>query len=333
MQKQLMDLCCYLPPTMRVLLERVALTDHRIIQEIRLRVNQPFSVVVSGQNYYVSHQGELVRNYERAHYISIEEIQKTFANACENSVYAYQDELRNGFLTLKNGNRLGVAATTVYQNDAIHSIRDVSSLCIRVAHEHIGCADAIIEHISQNGWCKSCAIVSPPGGGKTTILRDISRQLSEKGHRICIIDERGELAACHQGISPYQLGPHTDIVNGCRKTEGLLWALRCLSPSIMIVDEVGSEKEAQAIIEGIYGGVSTIFSMHGNSINGVLNRKPMMLLAKAGCPNSIVLLKDVTEPGQVQEIREMSYDIKNNRNSHCWCDSNLDRAFKKSSSL
>ncbi len=306
MQKDLMDVCRYLPPSIRLIIESVAQNDHFPIQEIRLRANQPLSIVMQGKNLFVTQQGEFTVSPSIGHTITSEDIKTVFMCACQNSVYAYSKELQNGFITLSGGHRMGLAGRVIYENNTISTIRDLSALSIRIASEKKGCCHTILPYLVHDEEIRSCAIISPPGGGKTTVLRDIARSISTRGHRVCIIDERGEIAGCCQGIARYDLGPSCDVLDGCNKTDGLQWALRCLSPSVMIVDELGSDSEAQAVLQGISSGVATVFSLHASNIMQAMRRSPMALLIKQSVPDLLVVLSTSQTPGRIINIYDLS---------------------------
>ncbi len=306
MQKPLMDVSYYLPPTIRPIIESIARSDPFPIQEIRLRVNQPLAIVAGGQNLFVTKQGEITVSPSVGQKITGNDIKHIFMCACQNSVYAYNKELQNGYITLSGGHRMGLAGRIVYENNSIHTIRDLSSLSIRIAGEKKGCSHALLPYLINNKSIRSCAIISPPGGGKTTVLRDIARNISLQGHRVCVIDERGEIAGCHQGNVGYDLGPSCDVLDRCDKTDGLQWALRCLSPSVMIVDELGSNREAQAVLQGISGGVGTIFSLHAANMQQALQRSPMLLLMRQRVPELCVMLGSSQTPGKIVHIYDFS---------------------------
>ncbi len=306
MQKQLMDVCRYLPPSVRPIIESIAQNDHIPIQELRLRANQPLSVVTQGKNLFITHRGEFTVSPSTGHKIKSEDIETIFMCACQNSVYAYSKELQNGFITLSGGHRMGLAGRIVYENNTISTIRDLSALSIRIAGEKKGCCHAILPYIIRDEQIRSCAIISPPGGGKTTVLRDIARSISMRGYRVCIIDERGEIAGCCHGVARYDLGPSCDVLDGCNKTDGLQWALRCLSPSVMIVDELGNDTEAQAVLQGISGGVATVFSLHASNMKQAMRRSPMQLLIKQGVPDLLVVLGTSQKPGEIVNIYDFS---------------------------
>ncbi len=306
MQQSFMDVCRYLPINIRTVMEEIGRNNPFPIQEMRLRINQPLSIVAGGQNLFITKQGEITISPSVGLKITADDIQHVFMCACQNSVYAYHNQLQNGYITLHGGHRMGLAGHIVYDHDTIHTIRDLSSLSIRIADEKRGCSHAILPYLVHNNVIRSCAIISPPGGGKTTILRDIARHMSVQGHRVCIIDERGEIAGSRQGMPGYDLGPACDVLDGCHKRDGLQWALRCLSPSVMIVDELGDNGEAQAVLQGINGGVATIFSLHAANIHQAMTRSPMQILLRQHAPELCVMLGSSQAPGTITHIYDFS---------------------------
>ena len=179
------------------------------------------------------------------------------------SVYAFENEIRNGYITLSGGHRVGISGDAVTENGKISHIRTVQSLNYRFAREVIGAADSVIDRIFDGGEIKNTLIVSPPMCGKTTMLRDVARQLSEKGKKVSIVDERGEIAAFSFGISPFRLGANCDVLSGVNKADGMLVMLRSMSPDVIITDEIGDDRDFEAIREIKKRGVKVITTLHG----------------------------------------------------------------------
>lgn len=307
MKKKIMELRPYLPAEITSALMKYTSNNKQRIHEIRLRGGQPLCVHINGKNLFLTAQGELTSSCAMGYMVSLQDIRDVFMAACKNSVYAYSEQLKNGFLSLSGGNRMAIVGRIVYENGNINTIQNISSLSIRLAGEWKGCSDSLIPHIIQHEQIHSCAIISPPGGGKTTMLRDIARSLSLCGFTVSIIDERGEIAGMNQGVSMYDLGSFYDVLDGCHKKDGLMMALRGLSPDVMVVDELGSIEEASAITEGINGGVATIFSLHASSISQAANRAPMQFLLQKQVPDLLVLLSGSNNPGKICKL----YNMKN----------------------
>ncbi len=195
---------------------------------------------------------------------SFAEIALTMQKLCEMSVYAYIDEIRNGFITVKGGHRVGVCGTAVVKEGKITNIKNISSLNIRVAHEVKRCSDNIKLDF------KSLLIISPPGCGKTTILRDLCRRIGQT-KKVSVIDERGEIAAVFNGQPEFDLGDMTDVMSLCDKAQGIEYMLRSMSPDLIVTDEI-ARKDSDAIRKSLSYGVGIAASVHGDDIRGTLRR-------------------------------------------------------------
>lgn len=164
---------------------------------------------------------------------------------CEHALYARAEEQRQGFVTLRGGHRMGLCGRVVAQGQSVRALRDISSLCLRVAGQWRGAADALMPHLwDEQGRVRSLLIVGLPGMGKTTMLRDACRRLSERGARMCVVDERSEIAAMSGGVPQLDVGPNTDVLDGCAKEAGLRWMLRAMSPQALVTDELGGAMDA-----------------------------------------------------------------------------------------
>lgn len=197
------------------------------------------------------------------------EIADCFAEICRYSVYSFEEEIARGFVTLDGGHRVGICGTAVTKNGKITSIKDISGLNIRIAHEIRGCADELFRRAFRDGP-HSLLLAGKPLCGKTTILRDIARQLGER-HRVVLIDTRGELSASTGGVPSLDIGLNTDALCGCGKSEGIMLALRSLSPEVIICDEIGNDEAA--VEQAVFCGVKVIASAHSGSI-GELKQRP-----------------------------------------------------------
>ena len=181
------------------------------------------------------------------------------------SMYAYENEIKNGFVTLPGGHRIGICGEACLSGGQITHLKSVQSLNYRFAREFVGCSNVLMKRIFSNGIVKNTVIVSPPMCGKTTLLRDIARNLSLMGKRVSIIDERGEIASLHGGFSPFDLGYGCDVLSGTKKADGMLFMLRSMSPDVIITDEIGDSDDFSAISEIKRRGVSIITSIHGKN--------------------------------------------------------------------
>ena len=236
--------------------------ERAAVEEVRLRTGREMTVLFP--------QGE--------HGCGVKVEQKDLEMLCdlasEFSRYAAMETLRQGYLTLQGGCRVGFCGTAVIKEGAAVNLRDISSAAIRIAREKRGIADDLLPQLFQNGVFQSTVILSPPGGGKTTLLRELVRRLSVEGLRIGLADERGEIAAVRQGIPQLDVGPRTDVMDGCPKAEAVLMLLRCMNPQVIAVDEVTAEEDLYAMTAAANCGVSLLATIHAESV-AELMRKPL----------------------------------------------------------
>ncbi len=224
------------------------------LREIRLR---------AGKNVVFVTDDKL---YKTNSYASKEDVMACVKNASCNSVYAFIDEIKNGFITYKGGHRIGLCGRAVIKGGEVSNIVDFSGVNIRIAKEILGCGKEILE-LSGGG---STLIISPPGCGKNTILRDLTRLLGENNN-VSVVDERGEISASYRGIPQFDMGIMTDILYLCPKVEGIEIVLRGMSPDYIITDEVG-RKDIEAVNKGLLSGVKFVLSAHGDNIKDTLSR-------------------------------------------------------------
>ena len=186
-------------------------------------------------------------------------------NVSKNSIYAIQNDINNGFVIIRGGHRIGVSGEVVYVDGKIKNIKNICSLNIRVAKQVYGCADKVLKSIIQNGKVNNTLIVSPPGCGKTTLIRDIVRQISNgvpsinfKGKNVSLIDERGEIASVYEGVASLDVGVRTDIMSNVTKSTGMKMMIRSMAPDVIATDEIGKKEDIVAIKEAMLSGVSVI---------------------------------------------------------------------------
>ena len=257
----------YFPKHIKEALENnISEEEVNIIEEIRIRINLPIIVKLA--------EKEKIIDYK----VSTEDINYIFQKICENSIYAYQNQIANGFVTIKGGNRVGIVGTAVVQNSKVTNLNYVSGLNFRIAQEIIGCSNKIMPNIIRGETIYNTLIIAMPGMGKTTLLRDIIRNLSNgftdgntkiKGQNISVIDERGEISATYRGGSQNDLGIRTDVLNDIPKAIGMKMAIRSMAPQIIAADEIGSVDDVNAIQYAICCGIKGIFTAHGNSVEDV----------------------------------------------------------------
>ncbi len=277
--------------------EIVHLNLNNSITEIRIRSKNKI-IVICGKNEFVL---DLIA--------SPKIILDILLNVSKMSIYAIQTDLNNGFVVIRGGHRIGVCGEVVYENGKIKNIKNICSLNIRVAHQIFGCADTVMPQIIVNGIFQNTLIVSPPGCGKTTLLRDIIRLLSNgiktlgfSGKNVSLIDERGEIASCYEGVPTLDIGIRTDVMSNIDKSTGMSMVIRSMAPDIIATDEIGSSDDVLAIKAAILSGVKVIFTMHGDSLKSILENPNIKELLDMNIFSKIILLSSGKIPGIVEKI-------------------------------
>lgn len=250
------------------------------LEEIRIRIGLPVEFSYGNENRYLILEGagysfcgeeELRRQECPVYRIRMTDIAEMVNYISNYSLYAYKEEIRHGYITVEGGHRIGIAGGAVMEQGKITGVAHITFLNIRIAHEHKGCAGMLLPYIRHDGSIYNTLILSPPGVGKTTVLRDSIRLLSEgsresPGMKVCVVDERSEIAACHMGIPQNDLGPRTDVLDGCGKAEGMLFLLRSMAPQVLAVDELGGERDFAAVEQAVYSGSRVIGTVHAGEI-------------------------------------------------------------------
>lgn len=248
--------------------------EHQKLQEIRLRSCRPFAVREDKKEYFIRSDGMRTCFPGEAYMVSTQDIRETMEYINNYSPYAFEEELRQCFITVPGGHRVGIAGRAVLENNRIKSIRNVSSINIRLAHEIKGCADRYMDHIlcTNRRDIYNTLIISPPCCGKTTLLRDIVRQISDLGMRVSVVDERSEIGACYLGVPQNDIGMRTDILDCCPKAEGIMKMIRSMSPQVVAVDEIGTRDDLEAVSYAMVSGSRLLCTMHGDSLEDAMGR-------------------------------------------------------------
>lgn len=266
------------------------------LEEIRVRIGQPLflytgqkELVLIGNTFLESQKHAVNEKCYRITEQDMLEMQNYMSNY---SLYAWQEELRNGFLTIQGGHRIGLCGSTANQDGRIKGISYLTFLNIRIAHEKKGCADKVLQYIQKpETGIYNTLILSPPGEGKTTLLRDCIRSLSYQGRRLAVADERSEIAASYHGIPQNDVGPRTDVLEGCNKTEGIRMLLRTMAPEIIAVDELGTEEDFIAVEQAAYSGCRLLGTVHAGSINELQEKPTLRNWYQKGLFERFVLIK------------------------------------------
>ncbi len=289
------DILRYFPDKIRVVLEN-EINNNLVIEEIRIRNSKPIILKLNNS--------EKIINY----IVQTEDVLNVLQSICENSIYSYQNQICEGFITIKGGHRIGITGSAVIENNQVKNLNYISNLNFRIARQIIGCSNNIIKEIinKEENTIYNTLIVSPPGAGKTTLLRDIIRNLSNgteeiTGKNIGVVDERGEIAAMYKGIPQNDLGIRTDIIENIKKSIGMKMLIRSMAPEIIVADEIGSKEDVQEINYAVCSGIKGIFTAHGNSLEDLkLNPAIAELIEKYIFERLIFL--DKNNKGKVNKI-------------------------------
>lgn len=294
--------------TLRHVLSKIHM-DYELLQEVRLRVNRPLITVYGNEEFFVTKDSKLTYNDKDGIIITRNEIKETMEYISNYSLYAFEEEIKQGFITIQGGHRVGIAGKVILEQDRVKGIKHISFINIRLSHQVKGCADKVIPYIlneSKNEIFHTL-IISPPRCGKTTLLRDMIRSLSdgihsEEGITVGVVDERSELGSCYMGIPQNDLGIRTDILDCCPKAKGMMMLIRSMSPEIIAVDEVGLGEDIEAIEYVMNCGCKMIATVHGSSMEDIQNKPILGSLVKAKVFERYIVLSNHNRIGNVDYI-------------------------------
>jgi len=273
-----MDVLEYFPNNIRMcLLKEINVRNYKSLEEIRIRVNRP--IILKFNN-----------GLKKLEYIiTTEDILRILEYITENSMYSYQKQICEGYITLRGGHRVGISGNVVVENDKVININYIYSLNFRISKEIIGVANEISKYIYENGNVNNTLIISSPGAGKTTILRDLIRILSEY-KTTGVVDERGEIAAMYKNIPQNNLGLQVDILNNIPKSIGMKMLIRSMAPEVICADEIGTKEDIEAIKYAVTSGVKGIFTAHGDSIESITHNPILRELINSNLIENIIIL-------------------------------------------
>lgn len=274
--------------------------EHNIqkLEEIRIRANKPVILKLG--------QVEIVLNYT----ITTNEIIGILQNICNNSIYTYQNQICNGFITLPGGNRVGIAGNVVIKDGQVSNISYIYSLNFRISHQINGASDNILKYVldTENNTIFNTLIVSPPGAGKTTMIRDLAKRISNgineinfRGLDVSIIDERGEIAAMTKGSTFNDVGIRTDVLDNVPKSIGIRMAVRSMAPKVIIADEIGNKDDVNIINYAICSGVKCIFTAHGSNMEDLLKNNEINKIINLQLFSKIIFL-DEKQKGKIKNV-------------------------------
>lgn len=292
------------PPGKRALLSNLPAPIKDTLEEIRVRVGKPISLLYRNESGFLE-DGEAAINEKVSVVMNYDDCKALFMNVTEHSVYAYENELNSGYITLRGGYRVGMAGKTVFSNGGWRLV-NCTFFNFRISRQIKGAAEHLMKYIlDSNGIPLHTLIVSPPGLGKTTMLRDIARKIPEcssKPVKICIVDERSEIAGCKNGEPQNDVGAMTDVLDACPKADGIMMVLRAMSPQVIITDELGRNEDVQAIRETINAGVKIIASAHASSMEDLEMRPAMRTIMQERMFERLVVLGHSLGVGTIESV-------------------------------
>ena len=283
------EILSYFPLKIRNELSQINLD---CLEEIRVRNDRPIFLKLGQEEFQTSY------------ITNTEEILEILQKICDNSIYTYQNQICNGYITIKGGHRIGITGNVVIKDGQVINISHIYSLNFRIARQVINCSNCILPYVidSSKNNIFNTIIVSPPGRGKTTILRDIVRRISDgipeyhfKGINVAIADERGEIAAMYKGIPQNNIGKRTDVLDNIPKAIGMKMLIRSMNPKIIVADEIGTMQDVEAIKYAVCSGVKGIFTAHGASIDDVVQNPILSELYKIDLFERIIFIKENRE--------------------------------------
>lgn len=297
------DILAILPTEICNILQKLPDSITSQLEEIRIRVMRPLELIVGGSPVYPSD------NQAKDWIVQATDARFILNQLSQYSLYAFEEELKRGYITLKGGHRVGLAGKVILEKGEVKTLRDISSFNIRMARQTIGAAEPLMSGLYDKGW-KNSLIIGPPQSGKTTLLRDLARIISTGDAvkrippmKIGIVDERSEIAASIKGVPQHQLGKRVDVLDACPKAEGMMMMIRSMSPDVLIVDEIGREEDCVAVREAIHAGVRVISTAHGASLEEIAARPALKSLFQEQAFERCVELTRRIKPVTTKQIR------------------------------
>lgn len=284
-------------------------------EEIRIRVDRPLEVVAGGEYTFVTADARPTMSAAEAFKPSRDDCLKLLDRVTNHSVYSMEEELRRGYITVGGGHRIGIVGRAVLDGGRVRTLQHIGGFNVRIAREVRGSASKLVPLLwdAARRRFHHTLIISPPQRGKTTILRDMARIIAEGGwlgagraQKVGIVDERSEIAACINGRPSFDVGSRTDVLDACPKAEGMMMMIRSMSPEVLVVDELGREEDAQAVLEAAHTGITVMASAHGRNVEDLRGRPTFAPLFAQGIFSRIVILAPHGPTGQIAEIRDES---------------------------
>ncbi|MCP8616827.1 stage III sporulation protein AA [Salirhabdus salicampi] len=276
------------------------------LEEIRIRIMSPVEIVYSQFSFMLHH---VIPTTDDGIFI--------LNQLSEHSIYRLEDELRQGYITIEGGHRVGISGKVNTEQGSVKAIRHLAFFNFRIAKQIKGVAKPFVPSLFRGQYLNTL-LIGPPRCGKTTFLRDFIRIISDgeepfPAKKVAVIDERSEIAACKNGIPQHDVGVRTDVMDACPKAEGMMMMIRSMSPDVMVVDEIGSKEDVQALMEALHAGITVICSVHGKDVAEIRKRPSLAPLFHANAFQRYVTFSTEPRPGTVQSIVDENNQSKNVR--------------------
>lgn len=289
----------FLTDRIRKIICSINIYEAENITEIRLRSNCPISVRYNGKTMYLTDASRLVyKSTDSLPTISQAEMNDSFNRLCDYSVYTYLNDIKNGFITMNSGHRVGFCGQAIREGEELVSVKDISSFNIRIARQFKGGCDVLFEKMKNEGY-GNIIVAGCPSSGKTTMLREIAREISNRGFNVCVVDERQEI---FPKCSDYEKGINTDVMLSYPKHDGIMTAVRTLSPDYILTDEIGEKNECDAICSGLNSGVNFALSIHANDLQELKKKEIYKKIISCAHFKYIVILGNKLHPGEIIQI-------------------------------
>lgn len=314
-----------LPQSLCRIIYKIDIDTIKYVEEIRVRENRPLEIVYKGSYSFVTAEGKLIRSSNwrqtgayKPYIPNREDCMQLLDLIANHSLYTMEEQLKRGYVTVKGGHRIGLAGTTTVEHGEVKQLKTISSFNIRLAREVHDAAKALLPYIidCEAKTVHHTLIISAPQHGKTTMVRDLARMISNglwpselahwPGLKVGMVDERSELAACHQGVPAFDVGFRTDVLDSCPKAEGMMMLIRSMSPDVIVVDEIGREEDAEAIYEAIHAGIRVVATAHGNSLTDILKRPTLRMLLEDKAFSRLVILDRSQGIGSIKHVYDGS---------------------------
>ncbi|AEF94964.1 stage III sporulation protein AA [Desulfotomaculum nigrificans CO-1-SRB] len=299
-----------LPLNLRQMLSALPAAVKETAEEIRIRQGRPLMLGLAQGDCYITEGGTVTASPGEAYVINSVDVERVTQLVSRSSIYALEEELRNGFITLPGGHRVGITGKVLTEQGRVKNIKYIAGFNFRISRALVGVADKVLPYlISPEGRFYHTMLVSPPRCGKTTLLRDLVRRLSEgvpelglPGMTVGVVDERSEIAGCYRGVPQRDIGPRTDVLDACPKAAGMMMLLRSMGPQVIATDEIGRPEDIAALEEMVNAGVKVLTTVHGASLEELTDRPALQYLFQIKAIQRFVILGRSKGVGTVEDI-------------------------------